>query len=631
MATPRATGRLDDRAGPTRASHTRLAPTVETTYLDADGRDPVFALLHMPPREARGEIAVLICPPFGWDDVCSYRSRRDWAESLASSGHPTLRIDLPGCGDSGGSPADPGRLDAWTAAVDDAASWLRAKTGCRKTAAIGIGLGGLLLCRAIAAGAEVDDLVLWAVPSRGQAFVRELRAFGRMEAAKFGLPPDGVEASPPPDAAEAGGFLLSAETIDDLERLDVARLPFTDGQIRRAYLLGRDGISVDDDLRRRLEETGAAVTVSPGRGYGAMMAEPQEARPPTEIFVRVETWLCQDGAGTDGRWSTPSAQRRPTPARQAQAPRPRRALLDRDAAELMFDGVRLRETPLRIERPFGTMFGVLAEPADGSTSELATLLLNAGAIRHIGPNRMWVQAARRWAARGVPSLRLDLEGLGETDGDAARFSDVAEMYVPELFDQARAALDVLEARCSVRHFALAGLCSGAFWSFHGALRDERVSAAFMVNPRTLFWDAPLETVRYLRRGLLLPSSWRMIARGEVRPSRIARVIGRAPASLARHTLARRRAHRTGRDELGEAFDLLRDQGKRLTFVFSEKEPFYEELARQRRFERDGRWPNISVDLIPGPDHTLRPLYSQASALAALDRALAHELERGSES
>ncbi len=595
-------------------------PPIQAHYLTADGGDPVFSLLNTPPDGVRSEIAVLICPPFGWDDVCSYRSRRDWAMELATSGHPTLRIDLPSSGDSGGSPQDPGRLVAWTGAVSAAASWLHEATGCPETAAIGIGLGGLVICGAIAGGAPIDDLVLWAVPSRGRSFVRELRTFGRMEAAKFGLPDvAGGAASPPPGSTEAGGFVLSGETTRDLDALDVATLPFPDGRVRRALLIERDGISVDERLRRHLEEAGAAVTVAPGQGFGAMMAEPQEARPPREVFTRVEAWLDDVSSDTADRPATS-----PGRDRLALSAASRQPVQDSDTAELTVDGIPIRETPLTIEQPFGRMFGVLTEPLEVPARDLGAVLLNAGAIRHVGPNRMWVEIARRWASRGVPTLRLDLEGLGESDGDAGRFTDVAELYVPELFEQARAALDLLEARCSQRRFVLSGLCSGAFWAFNGALRDERVSAAFMVNPRTLFWDASLETVRYLRRGLL-PSSWRMILRGEVRLARILAVIRSAPRSLARYLAARRQTRSTGRDELAEAFDRLRDAEKHLIFIFSEREPFHEELMHQGRLAQSDRWPNIEVDLIPGRDHTLRPLYSQQRALDQLNRALEHEL------
>ena len=68
---------------------------------------------------------------------------------------------------------------------------------------VGHSLGGLVICSAVAKGAPIDDLVLWAVPSRGRSFVRELRTFGRMEAAKFGLPDDAGAASLPPGSTEA--------------------------------------------------------------------------------------------------------------------------------------------------------------------------------------------------------------------------------------------------------------------------------------------------------------------------------------------------------------------------------------------------------------------------------------------
>jgi hypothetical protein len=138
--------------------------------------------------------------------------------------------------------------------------------------------------------------------------------------------------------------------------------------------------------------------------------------------------------------------------------------------------------------------------------------------------------------------------------------------------------DVLCAARAASRFVLAGPCSGAYWSFHGALQDERVVAAFMLNPRTLFWNASLENVRYLRRGLLRPSSWRMALQGDVRFSRVSNVA-------------------------------------------------LEELERQGRLSRGERWPNLELDLLPGRDHTLRPANSQQRAHDVLDRALEQELAR----
>lgn len=598
----------------------------QALYLRAPA-GPVFGLFHPPRGERPGRTAILLCPPFGWEEVCSYRSRREWAQRLAAAGYATLRIDLPGTGDSGGSSTQERLLDAWIEAVAHAARWLA--DGHERVSVIGIGLGGLIACAALARGAPLEDAVLWGAAARGAALVRELRAFERMEAARVGEARSVGSASA--GSLAAGGFSLPRETVQALERLDLGALALPHGRPRRVLLLERDRIRVDEDLRALLERGGSLVEVAPGDGYGAMMAEPQEATAPIRVFAQIEAWLAEGPAVTP----QPSGARRPAPGARVEVPVTAPELTGTPAvsgtAVLRLATTTIREAPLTISQPSGALFGILAEPAEaparrGQETDLGVVLLNAGAIRRIGPNRMWVQIARRWAARGIPTLRLDLEGLGDADGDDTRFTDVAELYVPGFIEQVRCALDLLESRGAASRFVLAGLCSGAYWSFHGALEDERVVAAFMLNPRTLFWDRSVENIRYLRRGLLKPSSWRMIARGDVSLARIGRVASSAPQSLAASALARWRLRREI-DELDLALDRLCATGKQLAFVFSGNEPLHEELKRQGRLEQERRWPNIALEELPGDDHTLRPSSSQHCAHDALDRALERELQR----
>ncbi len=164
-----------------------LASSGRSLYLTPPDRAPVFAVLHEPPAgTARSSTGVLLCPPFGWDELCTHRSLRAWADALAGAGHAALRLDLPGTGDSGGSPCDPDRLAAWTEAVAAAADWLRGETGGERIVAVGLGLGGMLALRALAGGAPIDDLVLWSVPARGSLLLREMRAFAQMAAGETG-------------------------------------------------------------------------------------------------------------------------------------------------------------------------------------------------------------------------------------------------------------------------------------------------------------------------------------------------------------------------------------------------------------------------------------------------------------
>ncbi|HEV7529993.1 MAG TPA: alpha/beta hydrolase [Solirubrobacteraceae bacterium] len=602
----------------------------EALYL-SDGRDPIFGIFHEPEQASPASTAVLISPPFGWDDTCSYRSRRDWAQHLAADGFACLRMDLPGTGDSGGSPHDPQRLATWIDAVGSATAELRAMTSCTRVAAIGIGLGGLLVCRAISDGAQIEEVVLWAVPARGRTLLRELRTFASLEDSDLVAVPE--EAPQPSVTAQGdvwvGGFLLTAETARALEELDVSKLPFSGGLPRRALLLGRDGISADRRLHKRLEELGADVTVSAGEGYGEMMARPHDARSPLEAFAEVTEWL--KAAPTPTAEQTPAAQQTPAAER---APDSRAAQVRAEHAsssiELSIAGARIRETPITIAQPFGELFGILAEPLSASSGDVCAVLLNAGAIRRIGPNRMWVETARRWAALGVPTLRLDLEGIGDAGGDTSPFGEMAQLYVPALVDQVRGALDDLAERELGPRFVLAGLCSGAYWAFHAALADERVVAAYLLNPRALFWDPSLDVTREVRKALARASVWQRVVHGEIPMARMARLAYRAPGVLARRAVAqvaRRAAQRRGGDELDRALDQLRDAEQRIQLMFSSNEPLYEELRDEGRLDRLDRWPNVGVELIAGNVHTLRSADSQRSAHEALDRALEHQLQR----
>jgi alpha-beta hydrolase superfamily lysophospholipase len=582
-------------------------------YLE-DGTESVFGLFHEAAAGSPDATAILICPPFGWDDICSYRSRRDWAEHLAAAGHPTLRIDLPGTGDSSGASRDHGQLSAWTSAVARSAQWLHDTTASHRVAAIGIGLGGLMICKAISEDASIDEVVLWGVPARGRTFVRELRAFASLENTELDEREEVEQSRVPEGSTWAGGFLLSAETTQALKKLDVTELAIPPDRVARALLLDRDGIGPDARLHEHLAQAGVEVTVAPGAGYGAMMAKPHLARSPNDVFAQVLTWVEQ-----------PSL--RATPARsQERLISKHRDLRISDTLDLSIAGTPIRETPLTVDQPFGQLFGILAEPINAVSGLPCAIMLNAGAIRRVGPNRMWVEIARRWAALGVPTLRLDLEGIGDADGSAESFTELASFYAPQLVDQVCAAIDTLEARGMDRPFILAGLCSGACWAFHGALRDERVSAAFMLNPRTLFWDPSLATVRDYRRGLLRPSSWRSVLRGEVPLERILTLLRRAPLVLPRRALTRWYTRHASNDELDRALDELRDKRKHLEFLFSGNEPLWEELEQEGRLAQLDRWLNVNVEFLPGAVHTLRPYATQRAAHEALNRALDGELQ-----
>ena len=569
---------------------------MKPVYLDAAG-EAVAGMFHAPEGTPSG-VGVLLLAPFGWDDQSAFRPRRDWACALAAAGHAALRIDLPGSGDSAGSPRDPDRLGAWTAAAAAAAAWLR-QGGAGRVTVIGMGLGGLVALSALADGTPIEDLVLWGVPARGRTLVRELKAFGRLEASQTGEDAGDV----PADEIRAGGHVLTAQTAVAVSALDAAEL-LRQRAPERALLLGRDGMGPDEALRAALMDAGTAVDSDPGHGWGAALAGPQFAVTPWAVLTLTVEWLGAQRPGPAGLW-------------HATAPA---------TFELDVDGVAVRETALQFDVDGCRLFGVLAEPADGAVSAPGTaVLLNAGAIRHIGPNRMWTEAARRWAATGVPTLRLDVEAIGESDGDAEAYEDDAAFYVPRLTEQVRRVLDALVERGLPPRFLLAGLCSGAFWAFHAALADERVRCAVLLNPQLLFWDADAGPRRELRRALsvLTPSGFRALLRADRPFARILEIVRWLLAA------ALRRRHGGGDrapsgDALHAALESLRTRDQRLELAFSGNEMLHAELAREGRLpdlERRG----VAVHDLPHLSHTLKPLGAQAATHAMLDEALARAL------
>lgn len=105
------------------------------------------------------------------------------------------------------------------------------------------------------------------------------------------------------------------------------------------------------------------------------------------------------------------------------------------------------------------------------------VILNAGIIHRVGPNRMHVLLARALAAAGFSVLRVDLSGLGDSEArnDALPPLDATMADIREI-------LDMLQATRQVQRVVLVGLCSGADHSIIYAGTDERVVGVALMDP-----------------------------------------------------------------------------------------------------------------------------------------------------
>jgi pimeloyl-ACP methyl ester carboxylesterase len=112
---------------------------------------------------------------------------------------------------------------------------------------------------------------------------------------------------------------------------------------------------------------------------------------------------------------------------------------------------------------------------DGAPPVVA-LLTNSGVIPRSGPHRMNVHLARRFAAQGIPSVRFDMSGLGDSRRTASTLP-VVEQWVADT----RSVMDAAQARFGCARFLMVGFCSGAEVAHLVALEDPRLRAI-------LIWD-----------------------------------------------------------------------------------------------------------------------------------------------
>jgi pimeloyl-ACP methyl ester carboxylesterase len=550
-------------------------------------------LAHADLPERHGPTGLVIVPPFGWEDVSSYRPLRFLAQMLSANGIPVLRFDLPGTGDSSGSVEDSGLVDAWVRSVGDAAEELRAIAGVQDVALLGVRLGATLAAAAVSRGANVRDLILWGASASGRADFRELRAYAAMERWEFD--PGPRDETQPAPGFEVGGFLITPEMQHDWESIDLTQLPMG-GQ--RVLLLSRDELQPDAKLVRAFESSGCRVAVQGGPGYAAMMTQPHEAVPPLEVAATVGRFL---DAG---------------PLVATTAFDPRRAMTHEGAAPA-------RESVYTIGPEGDSIFGILTEPAGSvARADLCVLFLNAGGVRHTGPNRMWVEAARRHALRGITSLRLDLLGIGESGGEPVL--DIPDLYQEELVDQVEAAIASLRSRFGFQRFVTIGLCSGAFWAFHAALRNPSIRDAILLNPRLFFWDPEADRRRALRRGvkgLVSPSDWWRVLRGGLTAEDLKRAARNALNTAQTNLTGALTEPQIPAKRMADAWKAIHRNGTRITLVFNEREPLLLEM------EEEGQLPDADDACIkcirPGKTgHTFRPKWAQKIAHEVIDKEVA---------
>lgn len=377
----------------------------EASWITGNGRS-LYAWIHRPANlQSKG--TVVLVPSLGREQVVSYRTLRVLAMMLAEQGWTAIRFAFSGTGESEDQPlespdAGPSWIvENWLEDLGAVIDFAQNIGGHHTVHAIGLRMGAAILAESDAP--QLGMRLLWE-PVGGRLFLRQHSTLRRL-----GLP-DGPD--PMPELMELGGLVLSAAQGEA-----VGQLP---------------------DPAKSGEEL-------PAGGIVVRESDPKVAK---KIYAAVSLWATTPPQSLQElieRLPQGPLQELPpfTPKRTAtlQVPGFRAPVVE----EIVLVGPD--EVPAVYTSPTGEIRGpaaqfaaASAEPKDGATS-------------------LWVQAARRLAAKGIPAMRFERTGCG----DLGHRDDVKDPnpYTPEAIrDSVNTAWWLLER--TGRPATGIGLCAGAW-------------------------------------------------------------------------------------------------------------------------------------------------------------------------
>jgi len=264
-----------------------------------------------------------------------------------------------------------------------------------------------------------------------------------------------------------------------------------------------------------------------------------------------------------------------------------------------------------------SLVGILTNPPLTTRPNLAPgiIILNAGLVHRVGPNRLSVKIASVLGSLGFTTLRFDHSGIGDS---SVRNDNLP--YHKSVILETQEAMDFVHSAKGIQRFILLGICSGAMTSFEVARRDPRVQGIILINPAGGFdQSARAELAHYFgnrkkveaigKVKFFSPKNWWRILTGQINYTNLKEVLsfqtrnlffGQKP--LLPHTES--------------AFDTLSQliqQGVKVQFVISGGDPQvknYFGALLMDKISTPQFAGNVLIDIIDRADHTFTSLSSQ---------------------
>jgi pimeloyl-ACP methyl ester carboxylesterase len=384
---------------------------------------------------------------------------RRLADELSARGIWVLRFDYLGTGDSTGADGGSDQFDSAVADVGEAVAWLRRETGVSHVSLCGLRLGAVFALLA-ARKNPVDALVLLAPVVSGRSYMRELSVVHKTWFDQLAPP---VRATQPQDGLlNVLGQVYSEQFQAQLQSIDLAASlkDVSAGPATRALIVHTRAAACEP-LRARLAALGVEVDSQPFDDFTTFFQETAFSVVPERVLTAAADWMA---GGREANVEGMSDSRR-----------------------IEWDADLTLNTPEAIERPVRVgaagMFGVLCKPRRMAAGASVLLITNTAASSHVGDSRLSVRMAREMARRGIPSLRFDCLGIGDSPSRVDALSTESTfnaIYSTATTDEVAAAAAWLKAQ-GYRNVVSIGICSGGYSALRAALVEPSLTGTIAIN------------------------------------------------------------------------------------------------------------------------------------------------------
>ncbi|MEM9644378.1 MAG: alpha/beta hydrolase [Planctomycetota bacterium] len=211
--------------------------------------------------------------------------------------------------------------------------------------------------------------------------------------------------------------------------------------------------------------------------------------------------------------------------------------------------------------PSSNLLGVVTNPTKPldetvSSTGMGVIFVTAGMLTSCGPYRLHQRLADKLAHQGVPSMRFDLSGIGESlaVGGGGSSIDRAAAEISE-------AVSELTTRTACDNVILFGLCSGADDAVQAALSDERIGGLVLMD------GCGYPTRRFRRQRWLRHYGYRVL-QPVVWRRQMRRWMGRTSDEVVSMPMGTDVREFPDRETAAAQFQELVDKGVRMHFIYT---------------------------------------------------------------